>query len=257
MSTFRVLQFNMQFGQGWEEREPDNARIDVAASIAEIQRQNADIILLQEVERAQPGGVQLDPPPNYSRIAAALTGYHGWFSYPRADARELPFGIGLAILSRTPLRHCTRLELPSPPVEFMFDGRKTTPTDRLLIGAQTTVGEREIQIYNTHLLAFFMLGTSSVTHPIQREMVAEQLAASRLPTLLGGDFNVCHHESLVAQFSAHGYATVQDRQITWRRRPYVLDHLFYNPPLRAVEHAVVPTTASDHHLLVADFAFAS
>jgi endonuclease/exonuclease/phosphatase family metal-dependent hydrolase len=255
MSTFRVLQFNMQFGQRWDDADPDGAPVDLEASIAEIQRHDADIILLQEVERAQTGGAQADPPPNHTRISAALSGYDSWFSYPKPDVRELPFGIGLAIFSRTPLRHCTRLDLPSPPVEFNFHGNLTTPTDRLLIGARTKVLDREIQIFNTHLLAFFMLGTSSTAHPGQRNLVADQLAASKLPTLLGGDFNVSQHESLIEQFARVGFASVQKREITWRRRPFVLDHIFHNAPLQVTNHQVVPTLASDHHALVADFAF--
>ncbi|HYD85708.1 MAG TPA: endonuclease/exonuclease/phosphatase family protein, partial [Opitutus sp.] len=168
MSTFRVLQFNMQYGQGWDAQDPDNAPIELEATLAEIRRHNADVILLQEVERAQPGGTQVEPPPNYTRLARALTDYHGWFSYPKADARELPFGIGLAIFSRAPLRDGTRIDLPSPPIAFEFRGEKTTPTDRVLIGAKTTLLGREVQLFNAHLLAFFMLGTTSGEHPAQR-----------------------------------------------------------------------------------------
>ena len=32
MSTFRVLQFNMQFGQGWDEADPDHARLFLSAA---------------------------------------------------------------------------------------------------------------------------------------------------------------------------------------------------------------------------------
>jgi endonuclease/exonuclease/phosphatase (EEP) superfamily protein YafD len=73
--------------------------------------------------------------------------------------------------------------------------------------------------------------------------------------LLGGDFNVSKHESLVQQFASAGYRTVQNEEITWRRRPYVLDHIFYSPHLRLTRHAVQPTPASDHHILVAEFEF--
>jgi len=52
-----------------------------------------------------------------------------------------------------------------------------------------------------------------------------------------------------------GFSTVQDKEVTWRRRPYVLDHIFHNAPLRCVGHRVVPTPASDHHPIVADFEF--
>ena len=256
MSSFRVLQFNMQFGQGWDEARPDDAPVDLDATLAEIRRHQADLILLQEVEHARPGGQQVEPPPNYTRLLAGLPGYHGCFSYPRADPRELPFGIGLAIFSRAPLHDFMRLDLPSPPVEFDFYGTRTTPTDRVLIGAKTTVLGRELQVYNTHLLAFFMLGSTSEANPMQRNMVADLLAASPGPTVLTGDFNVSLHQALVEQFAGRGYATVQDRAITWRRRPYVLDHIFYNAALRPVRHAVVPTLASDHHALVADLEFA-
>ena len=256
MSRFRVLQFNMQFGQIWDDTWPDRAPVRLDATLAEIRQHDADIIMLQEVEQTMPGGVQAQPPPNYTRFCAELTGYHSWFSYPKADPRELPFGIGLAIFSRTPLRETMRLDLPSPAIEFDFFSKKTTPTDRLLIGAKTTVLGHEIQLFNAHLLAFFMLGSSSSSNPFQRTLIAEQLAAARGPTILTGDFNVSKHQSLVAQFGASGFATVQQKQITWRRRPFVLDHIFYNPPLRAVGHRVVPTPASDHHALVADFEFA-
>ncbi|MDP3069334.1 MAG: endonuclease/exonuclease/phosphatase family protein [Opitutaceae bacterium] len=255
MSRFRVLQFNMQFGRVWDDAAPDRAPIRIEDTVAEIKRHGADIILLQEVEQAAPGGAQVEPPPNYTRLRAELAGYDGVFSYPQADPRELPFGIGLAIFSRTPLRDLMRVELPSPPIEFDFYGKKTTPTDRLLIGARTTLHGRELQLLNTHLLAFFMLGASSEEHPGQRLRVAQQLGTVRGPCVLGGDFNVSRHGSLVEQFAACGFQTVQDRETTWRRRPFVLDHIFHNAALRSVARQVVPTPASDHHTVVADFEF--
>jgi endonuclease/exonuclease/phosphatase family metal-dependent hydrolase len=256
MNRFRVLQFNMQFGQIWDETYPDRAPIRLESTLAEIRRHDADILLLQEVERAMPDGVQLNPPPNYNWLRTELNGYDSQFSYPKADPRELPFGIGLAIFSRTPLRNMARVELPSPPIEFEFSGRKMTPTDRLLIRTKTNILGRDLELLNTHLLAFFMLGSSSTANPFQRTLVAEQLAATRGPAILAGDFNVSQHGSLVSQFADCGFSTVQDKEVTWRRRPFVLDHIFYNPPLRCVNHRVVPSPASDHHAIVADFEFA-
>ena len=113
-----------------------------------------------------------------------------------------------------------------------------------------------MRIFNVHLLAFFML-TPSCEEPVgQRELVLEQLNAAAGPTLLGGDFNVSRHELLVRQFADAGYRTVQTEAVTWRRRSYVLDHIFYSRHLRVVRHAVQPTPASDHHMLVAEFEFA-
>ena len=255
MSTFKVLQFNMQFGQGWDDADPDRAPVNIELTISEILGQDADIVLLQEVEHAQPDGAQLDPPPNYTRLKAALKGYYSYFSYPKADPRELPFGIGLAIFSKTPLRDTFRCDLPSPPIGFEFMGEQKTPTDRLLTGAKTTLAGHELQLFNTHLLAYFMLNSSSESHTEQRQLVIEQLRRASGPALLGGDFNVSKHNLLVRQFAEAGYQTVQTEEITWRRRPYVLDHLFYNRHLRPVRHAVKPTMSSDHHMLVAEFEF--
>ncbi len=173
MNRFRVLQYNMQFGQIWDQTYPDRAPVRLDATLAELRRHDADIIMLQEVERAAPGGVQSPVPPNYTRLREELPGYHSWFSYPKADPRELPFGIGLAIFSRTPLRDMARTNLPSPAIEFDFFGTKLTPTDRLLIEAKTTLFGRDLQLLNTHLLAFFMLGSGRKLNPFQRNLVVQ------------------------------------------------------------------------------------
>jgi endonuclease/exonuclease/phosphatase family metal-dependent hydrolase len=255
MSQFRILQFNMQFGQIWDAANPDAAPIDLDATLAEIRRHDADVIQLQEVEHAQPGGIQPAVPPHYTRLQRELTGYDSYFAFPKADPRELPFGVGQAIFSRTPLTARSRRDLPSPPIHFDFFGVDQTPTDRLLIGARTTIAGHELQLFNTHLLAFFMLKSSSEEHGEQRAILAETLRQSSGPTLLSGDFNVSRHLSLTAQFAQVGYQTVQQSEATWRRRPYVLDHIFFNPALRCVGCQVHPTPASDHHVLVADFEF--
>lgn len=253
---FKVLQFNMQFGQRWDDAYPDHAPVNLDLTIAEIRSHDADIVLLQEVEQVTPLGVQHNPPPNYTKLRAAFSGYDGYFSWRKIEPRELPFGIGLAIFSKTPLRDTLSIDLPSPAIEFEFHGQKRTPTDRLLLCAKTTLAGREFRIFNTHLLAFFMLNPSAEEQDGQRKIVLEQLRASEGPTLLGGDFNVSKHESLVRQFADAGYKTVQTKEVTWRRRPYVLDHIFFSRHLRPVRHAVKPTPASDHHVLVAEFEFA-
>lgn len=255
-ARFKLLQFNMQYGQPWDDAYPDHAPIDLRKTIAEIRSHDADIVMLQEVEQTLSGGEQAQPPPHYTKLKAALAGYDSYFSYPKPDSRELPFGIGLAIFSKTPLTEHVCLNLPSPPVEFDFFGEKKTPTDRLLIGATTKINGHEVRLLNTHLLAFFMLNTSSEMHLNQRKMVEEQLRKSGdFPTLLTGDFNVSKHESLINQFSVAGYQSVQSQEITWRRRPYVLDHIFYNDWLRPTGWWVKPTPASDHHTLSAEFEF--
>ncbi len=255
MSTFRVLQFNIQFGQRWDAGDPDHAPINLEDTIAEIRSHSPDVMLLQEVERARPGGSQIEPPPNYQLLRAAFPDYHGCFAYPKPDPRELPFGLGLAILSRTPLCEIFRQDVVSPPVEFDFKGETLTPTDRVLLGAQTTLHGRNLMLLNTHLLAFFMLNSSSEVHGIQRQILTDRLRDLHGPALLSGDFNVSRHESLVTQFAEVGFTSAQTTEPTWWRKPYVLDHIFYNEHLRCTGHQVSPTEVSDHRPLVADFEF--
>jgi endonuclease/exonuclease/phosphatase (EEP) superfamily protein YafD len=58
---------------------------------------------------------------------------------------------------------------------------------------------------------------------------------------------------LVAQFRGAGFSTGQCCQTTWKRRPYVVDHIFHNAQLRQTQCKVVETEVSDHHALLAEF----
>lgn len=255
MKTFRVMQFNMQFGQQWDERDPDKAPICIANTLAEIKRYEPDIVLLQEVEHSVAVGSRPPFSPNYTQLRGGLPAYDSVFALPDPDPRELPFGVGLAIFSRQVLNGFSRHRLPSPPIPFTFEGKQTTPTDRLLITASTAVLGRTLRLFNVHLLAFFMLNTSSREHPEQRLKVLELLAGCEGPHLIGGDFNSSDHGALIEQFAAENLSAVNRGEVSWRRRPYVLDHLFHSPDLCCVKHEVCPTSTSDHHILLADFGF--
>jgi hypothetical protein len=92
---FRVLQFNMQFGMGWNAATPDNAPDRHRGDDRGDPKHNPDVVLLQEVEHAQPGGVQIEPPPNYTRMKEALTGVRQLVLVPqgrsaRAAVRDRP-----------------------------------------------------------------------------------------------------------------------------------------------------------------------
>jgi len=250
------MQFNMQFGQIWDDFDPDHAPIRIGATIEEIRRHSPDIVLLQEVEHAVSKGTHSPFPPNYTHLRSQLSSYDSVFCLPARDPRELPFGIGLAIFSRAPLHGFKRWELESPNIAFTFNGSETTPTKRLLIGAATFIAGRRVQLFDVHLLAHFMLTDAAEENLAQRDQVVEIIRHSQGPTLIGGDFNVSRHRSLVDQFARRGFRTVQEQQPTWRRRPLVLDHIFHNAGLYCRNQAVHPSKASDHHVVLADFDFA-
>jgi endonuclease/exonuclease/phosphatase family metal-dependent hydrolase len=253
MNRFKVLQFNMQFGQTWDAARPDDAPVDLARTVAAIRGAEADIVLLQEVEPVGAKGSRREPAPNHALLARELAPMHSVFAYPPFNERELPFGIGLAIFSRHPLRDFVQRPLPAADLEFKFNGTPTSPTDRLLIGATTEIGGQAVRVFNTHLQAYFMIGATSDDYPEQRRIVESVLREERGPALIGGDFNLGPGETLVPQFERAGYRTAQNASTTWKRRPYITDHLFYNRSLKCVAAAVQPTDASDHDMLVAEF----
>lgn len=252
MATIRVLSFNIQFGQPWDTKV-QVPPVNIESTIEEIKKHDADYILLQEVEKVETEKGQLNPPPNFSRIKEALPEHDSYFRYPRADERELPFGYGLAIFSKTKLVDTVSIDLPAPDIEFSFHGKMTSPTDRLYIGAKTSCDGKEIQLFNTHLQAYFMIGYSSDDYPKQREIVANLLKNSALPTVICGDFNNAPGESTVKHIESVGYRTSQNESVTWRRMPYTPDHIFYNEKIKLISSTVSSTIASDHRAVIAEF----
>jgi len=246
----------MQNGQPWSDVDPFPPVLNLNAVVGFLKTLDADILCLQEVEQGHDGGMQVDPPPNYTVLRKAFPGYDSVFSYPLKNDTELPFGLGLAIFSRTKLTGFQKTDLPAAELEFEFGGKKRRASPRLLLEVLTTLDGRRLRILNTHLQAFFMIGDSSNTHSAQRDIVESNLREfGDEPLLLAGDMNSAPDESLVEQFQSAGFRTVQNEEITWRRMPFVTDHIFYNPPLRLVSHRIEKTTVSDHHAVVADFEF--
>lgn len=252
---FSALTFNIQNGEPWIGDTIEPATPDLEGTCRFLQNHPADIYFLQEVEQGHEGGGQKEPPPNYSRLKEALPGYHSVFGYPVVNPDELPFGLGLAIFSRWPLENFWREDLPAAEVMFEFGGRERKPSSRLLIGAEAVHPGGRLALMNTHLQAFFMINSTSDAHPCQREQVAAAMRRTQHPCLMGGDFNCSPEEGLLGQFESAGFRTVQNEVITWRRRPYILDHLFYNAGLRCLGCEVIPTESSDHHAVRAQFEF--
>jgi endonuclease/exonuclease/phosphatase family metal-dependent hydrolase len=253
LMTFRISTFNMQNGQPWCDVDPDARRIDLERTASFLQSLEADVLCLQEVEQGHDGGVQIDPPPHFGRLRELLPDYDAVFAYPAINKTEIPFGLGLAIFSRHPLTGFQPLHLPAAPLEFEFAGRLRQASPRLMIEAQTLCAGRMLPVFNTHLQAFFMIGGSSDDHPEQRRIVAERLRSVDGGAILAGDMNCAPGESLLEEFRESGLHTAQNHAVTWRRRPYVTDHIFFKGGLELIDARVVHTGCSDHHAVSADF----
>jgi len=253
MKTIRALTFNMQHGQLWDPVTPDSAPLDLSRTVAELQRLDADILFLQEVERVTPEQGQIQPPPNFAQLQKAFPDYHGIFTYPPPDPGELPFGYGQAIFAKTPLSPVQTTVLPAADLTFDFFGEPTRPTARILLETTTEIHGQTLTLLNVHLQAYFMLKQTSDKFSGQRDVVAARLAATDGPTLLAGDLNAAPDEGTLAQFKEVGFATAQTSCVTWKRMPFVLDHLLYNAPLKCEHVEVHATEVSDHEILMAEF----
>lgn len=251
---FTALTFNMQNGEPWVPDEESPA-IDLKQSIEFLRSSDADIMFIQEVEQGHDGGHQVEPAPHYTALRAALNGYHSTFAYPPRNRDELPFGLGLAIFSRFPLDNLWQLVLPADVLEFEYGGRKRKPSERLLIGAEANVAGRRVVVMNAHLQAYFMIGATSDDHTGQRDVVVAKLRDSPPSTLLCGDFNCTPEEGLVDQFAQAGFQPAQTERPTWKRKPYVVDHIFYGAAFTCINCEVIETAASDHHAILATMEF--
>ena len=121
MATIKVLTFNIQFGQPWITKI-QAPPVNIEGAIEELKRHEVDFILLQEVEKVELEKGQINPPPNFTRIKDSLPEFDAYFNYPRANDHELPFGFGLAILSKTELFGTVSIDLPAPDIKFSFHG---------------------------------------------------------------------------------------------------------------------------------------
>lgn len=250
----RILQFNIQYGQPYPDEVQGGAG-NLRKIVGEIERLDPDIVFLQEVEHALPGGDQIHPAPNYELLKSLLPNYHSWFHYPPADPQELPFGIGLAFFSKYPLLSPYTTVLPAPSFSFEFEGSRRQPTARLLIGADIEHEGKTIRLLNTHLQAFFIVKQEAKNFPQQREVVGGEVVASPHPVILAGDFNSAPGEDTVEYFESLGLQTAQKEVVTWHRMPYVLDHIFYPSSFACERCEVISSYLSDHLPLLADLSW--
>lgn len=255
----KAVSLNMQNGQHWDDNSPDDAPVDFAAAVDFLVSLDADIYFLQEVERGFDGGGQIQPPPHYEQLRAGFPDFATAFSYPPDNPDELPFGIGLAILSRWPLMETAAHVLPPADISFEFGGRERRPSHRSILRTTARLPSGALHLLNTHLQAFFMIGSSSEKHPEQRRCLETLVRALGMeqPILLGGDFNIGPGEKVVEQMQRAGLKPAQTTEPTWRRMPYVVDHLFASPALALESCKLVPTETSDHHAVCAVFSLNS
>ena len=150
----RLVTFNVLHG-----RAPSDDRVDLGRFADAVRRLDADVLALQEVDRAQPRshGADLTAVAAEAggfaahRFAPALTGTPG--SWVRAGAHDDGPQYGVALMSREPVRSWQVVRLPALParVPVLFPGRRFAVVEDEPRVAVVAGLEGGVSVVSTHL----------------------------------------------------------------------------------------------------------
>jgi endonuclease/exonuclease/phosphatase family metal-dependent hydrolase len=176
--ALRVMTYNIHHGLG------EDGQLDLDRIARVIERQNADIVVLQEVDRLVRRSGDVD---QAAELAKGLQ-----MEYAFAEAIPLQGGsYGQAILSRHPILAHQRVELPSP-----YDREQ-----RIATLAEIEVPEvGRVRVAGTH----FDHGFAEVRER-QADALITHLQGSDAPTIVAGDLNALPESAVLQRFLQNGY----------------------------------------------------
>jgi endonuclease/exonuclease/phosphatase family metal-dependent hydrolase len=232
----RVLVYNIHAGK-------DAKGVDNLSRVSDIVRSsNADIVLLQEVDRGTTRSGQADQP----RILSGLTGFKAAFG-KTLDYQGGEYGI--AVLSRWPISFDTLIGLPVIPPQLR-SGVSHEPRGALRAVIESPAGR--LELLNTHIDA-----SREDTYRIQEMAKLLQLAypiAERGGApILGGDLNAEPGSAVIDMLRGsrlrdawpecgEGNGLSYPASVPVKR----IDYLLLSAEWRCVSGKVLETEASDH-----------
>jgi endonuclease/exonuclease/phosphatase family metal-dependent hydrolase len=237
--TARVLVYNMHAGK-------DAAGADNLARIAAIvDSLDADIVLLQEVDRNTTRSGRVDQPATLAR----LTGYHVAFG-KSLDYQGGDYGI--AILSRWPITSDTAVHLPVEPPQQRSGG---SYEPRVALRALLAAPGGPLAVLNTHLDPSGNDGWRRQEIRTVLRLV-DSLRARGVPTLVGGDFNSVPESAVQQSLREAGLRDAwsvcgRGDGLTYPADSAVkrIDYLYLTGSAVCRDARVVRTDASDHRPL--------
>ena len=228
----RVLVYNIHAGK-------DAKGVDNLARVAELVKStNADVALLQEVDRGTTRSGKADQP----RILSQLTGFRIAFG-KTLDYQGGDYGI--AILSRWPISEDTLISLPVNPPQARSGGLYE-PRGALRATIQVPGGS--IEVLNTHIDA-----SREDFYRKQEMTTLLRLAALRGSTLLGGDLNAEPGSAVIEMVRGSRVRDAWTECGTGAGLSYPahkpvkrIDYLLVPSAWRCVSGTVIESDASDH-----------
>ena len=235
----RVLVYNIHAGK-------DAAGRDNLERVARlIDSLDADVALLQEVDRNTERSGRIDQPATLAR----LTGLNAAFG-KTLDFQGGEYGI--AILSRWPIESDSLIRLPVEPKQERSGG---SYEPRGALRADVAAPGAPFVVINTHLDP----STEDTYRRQEARTVLSTVAAldsARTSTLVGGDFNSTPDSPLQQTIRAAGVRDVwlmcgRGNGLTFPADSAVrrIDYLYLSGPTACSEARVVPSDASDHRAL--------
>jgi endonuclease/exonuclease/phosphatase family metal-dependent hydrolase len=231
--TLNVLTFNIHSGLG------PNGSLDLEQLAREIESWDADVVLMQEVDRFRHHSGGIDQPAWFADRLGMEWSY---------GPNESPGNgqIGNATLSRFPIVDQTNTHLPNQP------GLRIALL-RGVLHTSIEVGETVVSIYNTHLQpAYDSLKLS------QMQVVAQSLAVDPQPMILGGDFNAVSGSpvmSVAGQYLDDAWESVGvgPDGTSPNAHKARIDHLLYSSPFVPGTARTIESAVSDHRAVGATF----
>lgn len=232
----RVLVFNIHAGKDAAGRPNLEAVADL------VRRLNADVVLLQEVDRGTRRSGNVDQLAELERLTGYSAAFGKSLDYDGGD-------YGIAALSRQAITGVTTEALPVQPPQARAGGRYE-PRAALTFSTSTPAGA--LQVLNTHLDAsrdeHYRLQESA--HILT---LVERLTRNRPPLIAGGDFNAEPGSESYKQIIARGLrdawiecGTGDGFTFPAEKPIKRIDYLFLSAGVRCTSAEVIDTRASDH-----------
>lgn len=216
----KVITWNIKFSQN----------IDTAvAELSEVEElQNADIVLLQEMDEFGVEAMAKELKFNYVYYPASVHSHHNK-------------NFGNAILSKWQLSDPVKLQLP-------HENPKNKQT-RIATRAVATIGDKQIPIYSVHTETLWLSGSKRSE---QLDTLTTDIGEDSPYVIIGGDFNTLTESGVNALTERFAQANLE--RVSAGAEPtfsasgleFTSDHIFSREMI-PIEHGVWPDTqASDH-----------
>jgi len=217
--TLKVVSFNIKFAK------------KIKKAISELQTQpelqNADIILLQEMDESGTDSIAKSLSYNYVYYPATV--------HPQSDRN-----FGNAILSKWPLHSQKKILLPYEPV--------LGKTKRIAVSSYVAYPKHDLLVYSVHTATAVVSAEKRLS---QADSILNSISKQHPQMIIGGDFNTLFSQNvrdLEDVFSKNGFFRASREAGATVEKVFfnlTLDHIFIKG-LELIDSGTTETQASDH-----------